>query len=323
MVASSNRHQRFVASLITGARARAIVSIAALLAVLSHLSCAGSAEDDPEPGPRLGRVAQALDTDGDSMDDAWETTYFGNLSQTGSGDFDSDGMTNLEEYLGGFNPTVDDAFDDADGDRYPNVFELRNSADPNSSSSVPTPTYVVNGAGGGTHTTISAALSAANVVNGAYQIIAIAAGTYTGGANLRNVTVTSSKPKILFIGLEGAAKTTIDGTGLPDYGWLIQNAAVVSSLTFRKINVAVGIDSTTKEIRLVDLIVRDNVGLSNIAGGVHCSSAANVHIIGSTFFNNTGMSGGNQIWFGGSGRLVNTAVVGRRAGRSRTPAARR
>ncbi len=42
------------------------------------------------------------------MDDAWETTYFGNLSRNGTGDYDSDGMLDLEEYTNSFNPTVDD-----------------------------------------------------------------------------------------------------------------------------------------------------------------------------------------------------------------------
>lgn len=59
-------------------------------------------------------------------------------------------------------------------DRYPDVFEVRKGSDPNDQSSIPTATYVVNGAGGATHTTISAALSAANVSNGANQIIGIA-----------------------------------------------------------------------------------------------------------------------------------------------------
>jgi hypothetical protein len=85
-----------------------------------------------------GRVAQALtDTDSDGMDDGWEVTHFGNLSATSTGDSDSDGMTNGEEYLHGFVPTVNDAFDDSDGDRYPNVFEVRSGSDPGFRGSKP------------------------------------------------------------------------------------------------------------------------------------------------------------------------------------------
>lgn len=47
----------------------------------------------------------ADDTDGDGMLDAWEIQYFGNLNQTASGDFDGDGVSNLDEYIRGLNPT--------------------------------------------------------------------------------------------------------------------------------------------------------------------------------------------------------------------------
>ncbi len=42
--------------------------------------------------------------DGDSMDDAWEILYFGDTSQTESGDFDNDGTDNLTEYRLGLIP---------------------------------------------------------------------------------------------------------------------------------------------------------------------------------------------------------------------------
>lgn len=46
------------------------------------------------------------DADGDGMLDSWEIQYFGNLAQTGAGDFDGDGVSNLEEFQLGRNPTV-------------------------------------------------------------------------------------------------------------------------------------------------------------------------------------------------------------------------
>lgn len=45
------------------------------------------------------------DSDNDGMDDDWEMAYFGNLSRDGSGDFDGDGTTDLQEFLAGTNPT--------------------------------------------------------------------------------------------------------------------------------------------------------------------------------------------------------------------------
>jgi len=46
-----------------------------------------------------------LDADGDGLPDSWELAYFGNLDQTAVGDFDGDGVSNLDEFLQGTNPT--------------------------------------------------------------------------------------------------------------------------------------------------------------------------------------------------------------------------
>lgn len=46
----------------------------------------------------------AGDSDGDGMDDTWEMTYFGNLDQTASGDYDYDGTNNLTEFRLGLIP---------------------------------------------------------------------------------------------------------------------------------------------------------------------------------------------------------------------------
>jgi len=57
--------------------------------------------------PSAGRInvqSGFLDTDGDDMDDHWETTFFLTLARDGTGDFDNDGMTDWEEYLAGTNP---------------------------------------------------------------------------------------------------------------------------------------------------------------------------------------------------------------------------
>ncbi|NVK44291.1 MAG: calcium-binding protein [Oceanospirillaceae bacterium] len=44
------------------------------------------------------------DIDGDGLSDAWEREYFGDLSRDGTGDFDQDGYSDLEEYEKGWNP---------------------------------------------------------------------------------------------------------------------------------------------------------------------------------------------------------------------------
>ncbi len=45
------------------------------------------------------------DSDGDGMDDDWEMAYFGTLDRDGSGDFDGDGRTDLQEFQAGTDPT--------------------------------------------------------------------------------------------------------------------------------------------------------------------------------------------------------------------------
>jgi hypothetical protein len=44
------------------------------------------------------------DTDADGLPDTWEISNFGNLNQTSSGDSDSDGLSNLQEYIFGSDP---------------------------------------------------------------------------------------------------------------------------------------------------------------------------------------------------------------------------
>jgi len=53
-----------------------------------------------------------IDTDKDGMPDEWEVAYFDNISRNGSGDYDSDGVSDLQEYQAGTDPTVADT--DAD-----------------------------------------------------------------------------------------------------------------------------------------------------------------------------------------------------------------
>jgi alpha-tubulin suppressor-like RCC1 family protein/regulation of enolase protein 1 (concanavalin A-like superfamily) len=48
--------------------------------------------------------AGGVDTDNDSLPDAWENQYFGGLTQTRTGDFDGDGITNIREYTGNSGP---------------------------------------------------------------------------------------------------------------------------------------------------------------------------------------------------------------------------
>jgi hypothetical protein len=48
------------------------------------------------------------DSDGDGMLDDWEMQYFGSLDRDGSGDFDQDGISDLEEFLYGSDPAIEE-----------------------------------------------------------------------------------------------------------------------------------------------------------------------------------------------------------------------
>ena len=61
------------------------------------------------------------DTDADEMPDGYEVTY-------------------------GLAVAVNDAFEDKDGDRYPNIFEWARGSNPSDLQSTPTPSFVVDAA---------------------------------------------------------------------------------------------------------------------------------------------------------------------------------
>ncbi len=61
------------------------------------------------------------DTDGDGMADQWEISEFGTLDQDGTGDFDGDGVTDLQEYLNSIMPANDG---DINGDAVINISDV-------------------------------------------------------------------------------------------------------------------------------------------------------------------------------------------------------
>jgi len=65
-----------------------------------------------------------LDVDWDNLPNTWEQTYFGCLDSGDDDDPDGDGLTNLQEYLYGTDPTIDDTTADDDGDGLSNYSEL-------------------------------------------------------------------------------------------------------------------------------------------------------------------------------------------------------
>jgi len=67
------------------------------------------------------------DTDGDGMSDGWESSNgFNPTVLGGTGDADSDGLTDLQEYVSGTNPHASDT----DGDTMPDYYEVAKGIDP-------------------------------------------------------------------------------------------------------------------------------------------------------------------------------------------------
>jgi hypothetical protein len=77
------------------------------------------------PLPDLG-ADQFTDSDTDALPDWWEMAYFGNLSQSATDDHESpqpDRLSNIYEWLLGFNPNLSNTLSNGKGDLYNAVFE--------------------------------------------------------------------------------------------------------------------------------------------------------------------------------------------------------
>jgi hypothetical protein len=79
------------------------------LLVMSKATAANEGAYDVVLANSFGSVTSSpamlwIDTDDDGLPDSWEIAHFGNLSQTATGDFDHDGISNLQEFIDGSNP---------------------------------------------------------------------------------------------------------------------------------------------------------------------------------------------------------------------------
>jgi hypothetical protein len=86
-------------------------------------------------------VPDMADDDNDGMGDAWEMTHFETLDRDGTGDFDQDGLSDLDEFIYGTNPKMKDS----DGDTHEDGWEVARGFDP----TVPTPIYQWTAGGDG------------------------------------------------------------------------------------------------------------------------------------------------------------------------------
>ncbi|MEZ0389339.1 MAG: Ig-like domain-containing protein, partial [Verrucomicrobium sp.] len=264
------------------------------------------------------------DSDLDGLGDEWETSHFGDLSQTATDDYDNDGALNLAEFQQGTNPTiddtdadgmtdgqelaaglnplVDDSLNDLDGDRYPNIFEVKNSSNPVLASSKPVAQHVVNASGSGTHVTIQSALYDANEN---YEIVEVSPGTYSGPGNVDLDLYYS--PKILLISSEGAGKTILDAKGANRLMTLGQDVFIDGfTLQGGAAQDGAGIYVYGGRPRIVNCVVRNNVATDS--GGAIYTSYGDAVLIHCTLIENVAGEGSGVFAYSGNVSILNSIL---------------
>lgn len=260
------------------------------------------------------------DSDADGMPDSWEKFHFGNLSQTATGVFLANGVTNLTAYTRGLIPTVldndadgirdaeeiasnldpldwSDASGDLDGDRIPNSWEWAMGTSMTDPASKPAVTATV-GAGQSIQTAINAV--AGNASNPTRAIIQVQPGIYQENITLhyhkRIVLIPASGGGIPEIrGANGNATVSIAGESVVD-GFRITHSPEVSGY---------GVYSYPQPqmppARLVNCMVHDNSGYSG--NGINSNYGRTV-IAHCTVFRNSVSEKGNGLYVNGVAKAL-------------------
>lgn len=195
---------------------------------LGGISDAGA---DPD-GDELDNLAEYLhgsdptlaDTDGDGVEDGAEVSTHGTNPLLA--DTDGDEMPDGYEITNGLDPAGNDAFDDFDEDRVPNIFEYRHGTkvtvsgmdpDPNNVVADPPPVYIVDVAETGDYTTINEAIFGLFQEDQKYGIIRIKPGTYlenvwSGGERTMLLLADSNSPAGL-VRISGFDGATVEVSG--------------------------------------------------------------------------------------------------------------
>uniref|UniRef100_UPI0040565000 right-handed parallel beta-helix repeat-containing protein n=1 Tax=Candidatus Electronema sp. TaxID=2698783 RepID=UPI0040565000 len=167
------------------------------------------------------------DEDNDGLPDFWEQQYFGDLSRDGSGDFDQDGLSDLDEFyqgtdptnadsdadgipdgwevLHGLDPLTDDAGEDPDNDGFSNYDEYMADTDPHDASSHPVVCQIRVPSD---YATIQAAIDAA-AARDKGAAVCVSPGSYEENLDLRDKVWLVAESK-------DPAATVIQGDGKKD-----------------------------------------------------------------------------------------------------------
>jgi len=239
------------------------------------------------------------DSDADRMEDDWELSNFGDLSQEASADTDGDRFPNIVEYHHGTDP--------ADPQDYPVFSTTQNTLSP--LSTVGEVNYfIVDGASNTTYekSSIQSALNAAND----FDIIEVLPGIYNEDIRLSE--------RVFLFSRDGARTTILDGTGRNDSVIDLFSESVIDGFTIRNggsttsVNngggLYVSVSGNQNKLRLIGCLFLNNRATSR--GGAIYINAGDPTFISCTLTNNTAPDGRALYSTSGSNdiALVNTLL---------------
>lgn len=277
----------------------------------------------------------AKDSDGDQYLDGDEIANPSGASDPLNPDTDGDLFLDGIEILAGMNPlNKRDPFDDFDGDRFPNGFEIRHLSPlavndatlrPDTSTTPSgAPKHLVVAPSGGTHSNLKSAINSLTSFDTDYVIIEVAEGSNIEG--LQQIEFRSNRPRTLLISQSGAQSVSLYGN-LDGEGGELPAIRAFGDLVIDGFTIEIGgvtgdgggihLRGDIEDIRIKNCLIR-NCHSGNLGGGLYLnSSTAQVDILNSTFFDNdaTSLQGGNSIYcHSGTLNLLNTVVWSSRGG---------
>ncbi len=250
---------------------------------------------DNELEEDMGTDPHDPDSDRDGLDDGTERQMGTNPLH---GDTDGDTMADGWEVTHDFDPLKDDALEDADGDRFPNVFEFARATDPRSVTSVPLPDRIVDlkhGADSNTDTieqNITDAIRALQIKPSGLGIIGLRKGIYTGS---KNVSWNISYGRFLILGLEGAAHTVLDGSRVSTGPYTTRDT-VLSGVTIRHFRTPSGAIHVRGDTLLLDSVLIQRNRATSQYGAALTADFGTLVVRNSTIMGNRGSGRSEAIY---------------------------